>query len=154
MRNSLLPRFAGMALVLMFLAACGGGGSGSAPISMPSPPPPENPAPAPVPEPEPEPEPEPGPEPEPEPTPDLAALQASRFLAQASFGATAAELEAVTEDGAENWFLDELDKPASLHLPYVLSRFPADGGFLDEQGMPLPQLVFAASDSFWEINFG
>lgn len=52
--------------------------------------------------------------------------------------------------GLENWLLDEFEKPASLHLETVLSRFPEDGTFLDENGMPLPGLTFLPSDSFWQ----
>jgi uncharacterized protein (DUF1800 family) len=45
--------------------------------------------------------------------------------------------------------LNQFELPPSLHLDRVLARFPADGRFLDDNGAPLPEVVFLASDSFW-----
>jgi uncharacterized protein (DUF1800 family) len=124
-----------LAIFAMFLTACGGGGGGSsvtagaAPPAAPSPPP----APAPAPEPI-----------------ALTPTEASRFLSQATFGPNSDAIDALVASGLEDWLTDELKKPATLHLEDVLSRFPADGTFLDEQGNPLPQIVYTASDSFWE----
>jgi len=93
----------------------------------------------------------PAPEPAPEPEPAVLTPEAAaRFLSQATFGPNTAAIDATMASGLEGWFVDQLKKPASLHLQDVLSHFPADGSFLDEQGNPLPQLAFAASDSFWE----
>ena len=50
----------------------------------------------------------------------------------------------------EAWFLQQLAEPPSLHLEDVLAKFPPDGRFYDEQGNTLPEIVYAASDSFWE----
>lgn len=129
----LLPdttRLMATALLCTCLAACGGGGGGgggdnNGPGGNTTPPPP----------------------PPPEP---LTAEQASRFLSQASFGPGSAEIEALVAGSLEQWFLAELDKPASLHLQDVLSYYPADGNFRDQNGNPLQEVVFRASDSFWE----
>ena len=43
--------------------------------------------------------------------PGAAALEASRFLVQASFGGSRAEIDAVARRGAEGWFLDQLALP-------------------------------------------
>lgn len=76
--------------------------------------------------------------------------EASRFLSQATFGATQSGIDEVVSLGLEQWLLNEFDKPASLHLEGVLSHFPEDGSFLGDNGQPLPELVFLPSDSFWK----
>ena len=43
--------------------------------------------------------------------PGAAALEASRFLVQASFGGSRAEIEALAQRGAEEWFRDQLALP-------------------------------------------
>ena len=120
------------------LTACGGGGGGgtdnstvteATPTAPTAPPPPPAPAPA------------------PEETTDA---EAARFLSQATFGPTAASIQTVLDSGMETWFLSELEKPPSLHLEDVLANFPPDGRFYDAQGNTLPEIVYAASDSFWE----
>ena len=45
----------------------------------------------------------------------------SRFLTQATFGAVEGDIETLTGDSASDWFMTELDKTASLNLPYVES---------------------------------
>lgn len=125
-----------LAILATAVVSCGGGGSnGSVAIS---------------PEPTPGPGPEPEPEPEPEPLPLPTALEASRFLSQASFGPNASAIDAVTSLGLESWFTTQLELPPSLHLQGVLAQFPDDGKFFDEQGNTLPELVFTASNSFWQ----
>ena len=123
------------AVFAMFLTACGGGGGSGSVTTGDAPPaaPPPDPAPAPAPEPI-----------------ALTPTEASRFLSQATFGPNSDAIDALVDSGLEDWLTDELEKPATLHLEYVLSRFPADGNFFDEQGNPLPQIVYTASDSFWE----
>lgn len=122
-----------LAVFCLTLAACGGGGGSS-------------PAPADIPE---QPPVTPVPDPDPEPV-AVTASEAARFLSQATFGPNTASIEALVNSGLEAWLIDELAKPATLHLQDVLARFPEDGNFLDDQGMPLPEIVFAASDSFWQ----
>ncbi|MFK8048132.1 MAG: DUF1800 family protein [Halioglobus sp.] len=114
------------------LFACGGSGGGGAAVQNP-----------------PQPTPAPTPEPAPEPI-VLSSSEATRFLSQATFGPSADAVDQLIESGAERWLLDELEKPASLHLEKVLSKFPEDGQFLDEVGMPLPGVIFLTSDSFWQ----
>lgn len=121
------------AVFAMFLTACGGGGGSGSVTTGDAPPAAPPPAPAPAPEPI-----------------ALTPTEASRFLSQATFGPNSDAIDALVDSGLEDWLTDELEKPATLHLEYVLSRFPADGNFFDEQGNPLPQIVYTASDSFWE----
>lgn len=85
----------------------------------------------------------------PEP-PAITAQEAARFLSQATFGPSPASIDALVSEGMEQWLLEEFEKPASLHLEAVLSRFPEDGSFLGDNGMPLPGLSFLPSDSFWQ----
>ncbi|MAT94872.1 MAG: hypothetical protein CME59_20065 [Halioglobus sp.] len=117
-------------LLALSLYACGGGGGGSGAAGEPAPPtaPPQEPAP---------------------PVQPLGEAEAVRFLSQATFGPSPASVAEVVDVGLENWFLAELDKPASLHLATVLEGFPDDGQFLDDNGMPLPGLIFLPSNSFW-----
>ncbi|MFT4518103.1 MAG: hypothetical protein ACI9JM_000480 [Halioglobus sp.] len=125
-RLLLFPILLAMSLTL---SACGGGGGGSNTSGSgqtdPVPPSPE----API---------------------ALTRNEAGRFLSQATFGPSAAAIDELINKGAEQWLVDEFEKPASLHLEKVLSGFPEDGSFLDEMGMPLPEVVFLASDSFWQ----
>ncbi|MEM1153700.1 MAG: DUF1800 family protein, partial [Pseudomonadota bacterium] len=127
-----------LALLMTFVAACGGGGGGSGLADGGEPPVAPPPAPAPPP-----------PEPTPEPL-ELTANEAARFLSQATFGPSEGDIDQLVDMGLENWLQAELEKPATLHLQDVLSRFPSDGTFLDEQGNPVPEIIFSASDSFWE----
>ncbi|MEH6581204.1 MAG: DUF1800 family protein [Halioglobus sp.] len=137
-QNTPLTRYLILAIFSMVLIACGGGGGGGTSNNAGTAPP-TAPPPAPVPTPEPEPEPEP-----------LTQTEAARFLSQATFGPNSDAIAALMDEGLEGWLSAELAKPATLHLEDVLSRFPADGRFFDDQGNPLPELVFAASDSFWD----
>ncbi|MEM6580253.1 MAG: DUF1800 domain-containing protein [Pseudomonadota bacterium] len=127
-----------LALLMTFVAACGGGGGGGSGVADGGDPP-AAPPPAPAPPPEPAPEPL-----------ELTANEAARFLSQATFGPSEGDIDQLVDMGLENWLQAELEKPATLHLQDVLSRFPSDGTFLDEQGNPVPEIIFSASDSFWE----
>ena len=81
------------ALAAALLSACGGGGGGAGPSAPPIPPPPVvAPPPAPA-------------------TPS--AVQASRFLAQASMGATRAEIAKVQSLGYAGWLEQQFALPAS-----------------------------------------
>ncbi|NNC76760.1 MAG: DUF1800 domain-containing protein [Woeseiaceae bacterium] len=81
-------------------AGCGGGGGGSAPPGPPPPPPP----------------------------PPVTKAEAYQFLNQASFGATEAEADAVIAMGIEAWIDDQLNKPASLQLPFMQALPPPPMG--------------------------
>lgn len=124
-----------LAFLTATLIACGGGGGGGGVPTVADAPP------APAPAPEPTPEPEPGP---------LSREQAVRFLSQASFGPDSASIDEVMDLGLEQWLRAEFDKPASLYLERVLAGFPDDGRFYDDQFMPLPEILFLASDAFWQ----
>tara|TARA_R110001592_G_scaffold363248_5_gene682293 strand:- start:34298 stop:36082 length:1785 start_codon:yes stop_codon:yes gene_type:complete len=133
--NKSVARYFLLAIFALAITACGGGGGGGGTGTTDNAPP-STPPPAPIP-------------PEPEPivfTPN----EAARFLSQATFGPNAAAIDALVASGPEAWFTDELHKPPTLHLQDVLSHFPADGSFLDDQNNRLPQLAYTASDSFWK----
>jgi uncharacterized protein (DUF1800 family) len=89
-----------LALALL-LAACGGGGGGGGGDSTAAPP---TPAPAP-----------------PAPSSNIFETPASvsRFLATASFGARPGDLESLRGSDASAWFVDQLEEPVTLTLPYV-----------------------------------
>ena len=89
----------GTAGAALALSACGGGSSSSG-----TPPPP------------------PGP-------PPIAKTEAFRFLNQATFGATEAAAEALSDTGYDAWIDDQLNQPASLQLPHLrsLPRPPVAG---------------------------
>ncbi len=120
-------------ILTLGLAACGGGGgSSSDDNNTPNPPPPTPPPPAP-------------------PTATvLTDEEAARFLSQATFGPNSASINALANTTGEEWFMAELEKPASLHLDDVLAQFPEDGVFYDERGITLPELLLTASNSFWQ----
>jgi uncharacterized protein (DUF1800 family) len=104
------------------LGACGGGGSSSgtpSPTPTPTPTPPPAPAPA-VP-----------------PTAD----EAARFLMQASFGPTDADIARVQALGTSGWIDEQFALPRTSHLPYVQAN--------------INPLLFGANfafmqDSFWQ----
>lgn len=50
------------------------------------------------------------------------------FLSQSTFGATPSELTQLTGTSASQWFVSELNKPASLNLQYVIDVVAADTG--------------------------
>ncbi|NQZ80038.1 MAG: DUF1800 domain-containing protein [Colwellia sp.] len=58
------------------------------------------------------------------PEPILSAAQASRLLAQASFGATINDIEQVVEMGVEGWIDQQLSLPTSSHVDYLNSIEP------------------------------
>ena len=129
------------AILVLLLVACGGGGGGSsAPAADTSP--------APVAAPPTDST--PAPEPESKPTTLVfKEAEAARFLSQATFGPTRNTIDAVVADGPEAWLLEQLEKPATLHLEAVLSQFPADGRFFDENGDTLQELKPLPAVSFW-----
>ncbi|MDJ0698463.1 MAG: DUF1800 domain-containing protein [Woeseiaceae bacterium] len=98
--------------LLLSLAGCGGGGGGS---SQPPPPPPP-------------------------PPPPISTAEAFQFLNQASFGATEAEAEQLKVLRFEGWIDDQLEKPASLQLPYL-------------QSLPRPQFLFQLQPDRVDIWF-
>ena len=53
------------------------------------------------------------------PVEELTPAQASRLLAQATFGATTEAIDKVIEMGMEEWIEDQFTKPASSHLEYI-----------------------------------
>lgn len=123
-------RLALLGTVLLALAACGGGGgsgsSGGSDEPQPTPPAP----PPPIAEP-------------------LSVNEATRFLSQATFGPSPAAVDTLVEQGLEDWFLAQLQAPATLHLERVLADFPEDGSFYDDIGNLLPGLIYLPSRSFW-----
>lgn len=84
-------------------------------LSLSDMPPEPTPEPTPIPAPEPPttPPPDPSPEPEPPTTQELERLEAVRFLEQATFGPTAAEVETVRALGLESWLEQQFMAPES-----------------------------------------
>jgi uncharacterized protein (DUF1800 family) len=128
-----LPLLLAMTLASsLTLTACGGGGGGGGGDVISADTPPvitEPPPPAVVP---------------------ISASEASRFLSQASFGPDSASINAVAAEGLEQWFQDQLTKPASRYLETVLAGLPEDGNFLQANGQPIPEIAFLTSDAFWQ----
>ena len=110
----LAPPLAASAAATALLAACGGGGDAPAPVPGPAP------APGPVPAPA------PGPAPAPQP---MGAGEAARFLAQATLGATKADIATVQASGFAAWI------DAQLALPQSPSHYDwlAAHGYNDEK---------------------
>jgi uncharacterized protein (DUF1800 family) len=52
-------------------------------------------------------------------------LEAARFLTQATFGPTDADISAVIAKGYDGWITEQMAKPASLHAPFVMTDFAA-----------------------------
>ena len=143
-------RTALMGASLATLAACGGGGkkSSSSPgggdiaVVTPAPTPPASsapptasvkpaptptptpaPAPAPTPAPTPAPAPAPSPTPTPAPSAPLTSQQASRFLAQATNGATGADIARLAKGGIDAWIAEQFAMPRSQsHWSWMESR--------------------------------
>lgn len=69
--------------------------------------------------------------------------QAVRFLSQATFGPTSADLARVKTIGFENWINEQFALPRSSHLDYVTTQIP----------LPIPQGTTVTMDplyhSFW-----
>ena len=76
--------------------------------------------------------------------------EASRFLSQTTFGPKTDEIDELLANSAEEWFVSELTKTPTLHLPNILSMFPDDGSFLDEDNNALPELAILPHVSFWQ----
>ena len=80
---------------------------------------------------------------EPPPPPPVAAItkaEAFRFLNQATFGATEAEAQRVIASGFAAWIDEQLQRPASLQLPFLKS-------------LPRPPLLFELQDDRADIWF-
>ncbi|MBU2676847.1 MAG: DUF1800 domain-containing protein [Gammaproteobacteria bacterium] len=92
------------ASLMLGLAGCGGGGGGGA---TPPPPPP--------------------------PPPPVTKAEAFQLLNQATFGATEAEAQRVIDMRIEAWIDDQMQKPASLQLPFLQSLPPPQVGMFELQ---------------------
>ena len=84
---------------------------------------------------------------DPQPAP-VSKPEAARFLSQATFGPTSAEIDAVSDGGLEDWLLAEFDKPPTLHNDWVVSQFP-NGQYLTPDGNVIPGLANLPTQSFW-----
>lgn len=83
------------------------------PDPTPDPEPTPDPTPDPAPDPVPGPEPTPTPDPAPTPAPDIQVIEATRFLEQATFGPTAADITALRTLGREAWLAQQFLMPES-----------------------------------------
>lgn len=82
-----------MAALAALVAACGGGGGSEPPVAQPPPP------------------------------PSISRADAYRFLNQATFGATDADVQTVMAQGYAAWIDQQLQRAASLELPHVQQVF-------------------------------
>ena len=78
------------------LGACGGSSSGGGGVTPPPPPPP--------------------------PPPGPTATESFQLLNQATFGATAADVQTVIDLGLEGWIDEQMALPASLQLPHIRAQ--------------------------------
>lgn len=76
----------------------------------------------------------------PPPVDVISKAEAFQFLNQASFGATEAEAERVVELGFAPWIAEQMQRPASLQLPYLRS-------------LPRPAFLFELQDDRVDIWF-
>ena len=121
--SSLLLPGAATLLAGAALAGCGGGGGGGGGggadiVAAPGP----SPAPSPTPGPSPTPSPTPAPTPAPSPA-AISAEQASRFLAQAAFGGTEADIAHVQAMGYSAWIDEQFAAPtAQSHWDWMVAN--------------------------------
>ena len=118
-----LPRPAAVAvLAAAALSACGGGGGDTSVARAPSP----------IPSPSPSPTPSPTPSPAPVP---ISATQASRFLAQAAFGGTEADIAHVQTVGYSAWLDEQFAAPtAQSHWDWMVANGFGTTAFVNNFG--------------------
>jgi uncharacterized protein (DUF1800 family) len=104
-----------VSLLAGVLSACGGGGSAGVGAS---------------------PSPSPGPSPAPAPLPAPSAKEASRFLSQATMGASQSTIDALVSDGYDTWLTNQMQIPVSdSHWDFLIAKGYADVSFKNnEQG--------------------
>jgi len=102
------------------ITGCGGGGSSPSPAPTPAP------APAPAPAP---------------PSAGPTADEAARFLTQATFGPSDADIARVQSIGYAAWIDEQFAMPAAAHLPYVQANLVAGSNVSNFNFM---------QDSFWQ----
>ncbi|MEM7768242.1 MAG: DUF1800 family protein [Pseudomonadota bacterium] len=123
-------------VALLLAGGCSGGGASggeTGPVAGPTPPPPLPPPPPP---------------PSPPPPTGVFATEAgtSRFLTQSTFGPIPEDVSALTGASASDWFLAELEKPASLHTP----QLEAYRAMIADPDADFPVLAVQSSTfSFW-----
>lgn len=123
MRISTMPalRAAALCVSVAFVASCGGGGGGGDGDTPPTNPPPSSPPPAPY--------------------TDIPATdaEAARFLAQATFGPTRADIAYLRQVGYKKWIDEQLDPaktPVTLIKPHVMS-------------IPIDKLEYHERRNYW-----
>jgi len=72
----------------------------------------------------------------------------ARFLTQSTFGPTEDDLSVLAGTSAEDWFLAELQKPVTLHLPFVEQRL-AEPGAIGGDGLFTFGYRYAPQQAFW-----
>jgi uncharacterized protein (DUF1800 family) len=120
------------------LAACGGGGSDGSIAVAPGPTPVPTPSPTPSPNPGPTPAPTPSPTPAPTPAPApgaISAQQAARFLAQAAFGGTEADIAHLQAVGYSAWIDEQFAAPAAQgHWDWMVANGYATTTYINSFG--------------------
>ena len=95
--------------------------------------------------------PDPAPTPTPPPTPSgsseafATAEATSRFLTQATFGPKSSDVSALTGTDASEWFVAELNKPASFSMP-IINEYLA---MVNEDDESVTLREYAATFAFW-----
>ncbi len=123
------------ALAVLTLAACSDGGSSS-------------PAPSPVADTPPAPTPTPTPPPTTQDQTFDTMASTGRFLTQATFGPSPADLDTLPETSASDWFMDQLAAATSLNLPYVTEQLAAPDARNEEGDLSFEATV-TPGFSFW-----
>lgn len=85
------------------------------------------------------------PDPDPDPDPEINDEAAARLLAQASFGATLADINAVRTLGVSAWINDQFSKQGSSHLAYSQR-------YLRTNGRPASKSFTGPRQQKWLIN--
>ncbi len=112
----LAPAVGGLSVLMSAVLAACGGGSDTAPAPAPTPAPGPAPTPSPSPTPAPAPTPAPTPAPAPSPTPapaPIAPAEAARFLQQAQFSCSDADVAQVQSQGYAAWLDTQMNVPIS-----------------------------------------
>ncbi len=152
----------GSLILAVMFTACGGGGGASTPVanapvaSAPvanAPPPAPNPAPTPTPAPPPAPAPVPAPPAPPAPAAiekPSTRVEAARFLTQATFGPTDADVDRLMQVGYAAWIDEQLALPAASHR----ASWEAADAVAKAASAPTNATQADVLDSFWAKAVG
>lgn len=72
--------------------------------------------------------------------------EAARFLIQAGFGGTEADIDALVGTDAADWIVDQINLPPTLTLPLMQARYPTREDTRNEHSRMLWQTLLTADD--------